>query len=209
MVEREVKNTHCTFTTQNAANNGWNCFSLLCTTKALSPQHHMAQAIKCVASHVFTPWPVQQTERPKKEKKERKKKLRKQLKSKKGLLKLILLLFPMLEQCTGCQCPHSNYATGRASHCQDHEFIMIDLRCKLTQNVKAYGATNQEYSLSPVWAITHRDAAILPTSICPDTLLACIVQTGMQCSGPVLHFEMWMEQGRAGNSRLARMGCGS
>lgn len=61
-------------------------------------------------------------------------------------------------------------------------------------------ANNQQNSPSTVWAITHADFTDLPTTACTRTSLACIVQTGMQCLGPVLHSEMQMEQGRAGDA---------
>lgn len=62
----------------------------------------------------------------------------------------------------------------------------------------------------------HKDGTNLPTSIRLATpslralcSLACNVQSGMQRTGPVLHFEMWMEHGRAGDGKLTGMGCGS
>lgn len=67
MAEIEDEKTQCTFMTQYAANNDRDFFSSPCTTKTLSPQHHRAQAIKCVfqamcvekafawTRHFFTP----------------------------------------------------------------------------------------------------------------------------------------------------------
>lgn len=62
----------------------------------------------------------------------------KEEKRKKGVLSWWLQFH--LEQYSPCIV----HLTGRAWHCKDHEFIMIDLRWKLTQNVKACGANNQQ-----------------------------------------------------------------
>lgn len=64
---------------------------------------------------------------------------------------------------------------------------------------------NQQVQLFLQPSITHRDNAIIPTTICQDTSLPCLVQSGMECYGPVFHFETWKEQGWAGDGRLAAL----
>lgn len=111
---------------------------------------------------------------------------------------LVKLMAPV-----SCQIPDGPM---KSMHCQCHwqsftlqvPWIYHDWpEMERTRNVAAYCANNQKNSLSTVWAITHADFTDLQTTACTRTSLACIVQNGMQCLGPVLHSEMQMEQGWA------------